>query len=231
MDFPAYYPFSGNANDESGNGNNGVASNTTFTIDRFGIVQRAINSNQASNGYIKTNNVIPNVTNTFSICFWVSPEATDVIKTQGATGQEGYGLQPVIHPSHGGNWGDPNLNAGVGVNVGTNQIQVTEHSFLYISSPLVYATNISGWHHVAIVYNNRVPSLYLDGVLVKTGLMSNRQNVRPSNGFDSQYGSSGFGRSFSPNGSEIGQFKGSFDEIRIYNRVLSSSEIKFLATH
>jgi len=32
----AYYPFNGNANDESGNGNNGTVNGATSTEDRFG---------------------------------------------------------------------------------------------------------------------------------------------------------------------------------------------------
>jgi len=32
----AYYPFNGNANDESGNGNNGTVNGATLTSDRFG---------------------------------------------------------------------------------------------------------------------------------------------------------------------------------------------------
>jgi len=32
----AYYPFNGNANDESGNGNNGTVNGATLTTDRFG---------------------------------------------------------------------------------------------------------------------------------------------------------------------------------------------------
>jgi hypothetical protein len=36
-----WWPFNGNANDESGNGNNGTVNGATLTIDRFG------NANQA----------------------------------------------------------------------------------------------------------------------------------------------------------------------------------------
>ena len=32
----AYYPFNGNANDASGNGNNGTVNGATLTTDRFG---------------------------------------------------------------------------------------------------------------------------------------------------------------------------------------------------
>jgi len=37
----AWYPFNGNANDESGNGNDGVAENVTAEFDRFGNVNGA----------------------------------------------------------------------------------------------------------------------------------------------------------------------------------------------
>ncbi len=33
----AYYPFNGNANDESGNNNNGTENETSYTLDRFEI--------------------------------------------------------------------------------------------------------------------------------------------------------------------------------------------------
>jgi len=37
----AYYPFNGNANDESENGNNGTVNGATLTSDRFGIPNSA----------------------------------------------------------------------------------------------------------------------------------------------------------------------------------------------
>jgi len=37
----AYYPFNGNANDESGNGNNGTVYGATLTTDRFGNTNKA----------------------------------------------------------------------------------------------------------------------------------------------------------------------------------------------
>ncbi len=41
----AYFPFSGNANDSSGNGNNGAPSNATLTADRFGNANSAYQFN------------------------------------------------------------------------------------------------------------------------------------------------------------------------------------------
>ena len=226
----AYYPFTGNAGDSSGNGNHGIITAATLTIDRYNSNSSALNFN-SSNQFVRTKNVLQNVINTFSISVWVNPRSTDIIKTEGITGLEGYGTQSVIHPTHGGSWGDQTLNAGVGLNVGSNQIQVIEHTHLFIASPLVYSTSITGWHNITIVYDNHIPSLYLDGKLVRVGLATKIQNVRPSNGYCAFYSNSGFGMSFSPNGSPTGQFVGQFDDVRIYNRVLTQQEITYLSTH
>jgi len=102
---------------------------------------------------------------------------------------------------------------------------------MFIASPLVFATKITGWHNIIIVYNAHIPSLYLDGKLVHVGLATNIQNVRPSNGYCAFYSNSGFGTSFAPNGTPTGQYLGQFDDIRIYNRVLTQSEITYLAKH
>jgi hypothetical protein len=47
----AYYPFNGNANDASGNGNNGVVNGATLTTDRFGDVGKAYSFDGNSNYY------------------------------------------------------------------------------------------------------------------------------------------------------------------------------------
>lgn len=45
----AYYPFNGNANDESGNGNNGIIHGATLTTDRCGKTDSAYYFNGISN--------------------------------------------------------------------------------------------------------------------------------------------------------------------------------------
>jgi len=69
----AYYPFNGNANDESGHGNNGTVFGASLTIDRFG------NSNQAYsfNGINNTIDVLNSGTldfssDQFSFSFWMN---------------------------------------------------------------------------------------------------------------------------------------------------------------
>lgn len=69
-----WWPFCGNANDESGNGNNGTVYGATLTTDRFG------NSNQAysfdgADDYIQCpQNNIP--TQNLSVSVWINPNST-----------------------------------------------------------------------------------------------------------------------------------------------------------
>jgi hypothetical protein len=71
-----WWPFNGNANDESGNGNDGTVNGATLTTDRFGIVSKAYNFDgvddfievATSNGQFDSQN--------FSLSFWF--KMTDV---------------------------------------------------------------------------------------------------------------------------------------------------------
>lgn len=66
-----YYPFSGNANDASGNGYKGTASNVTLTTDRFGNASSAYNFIGTSGAVITSQPNLPigNASRTISV--WV----------------------------------------------------------------------------------------------------------------------------------------------------------------
>lgn len=71
----AYYPFSGNANDISGNNNNPVFNNATLTADRFGNPNSAYHFN-GTNTYMRvTDNPTLNMGNKMSLAIWVKPTA------------------------------------------------------------------------------------------------------------------------------------------------------------
>ena len=76
-----YWPFNGNANDESGNGNNGTVNGATLTPDRFGNAMTAYNFNGTSSNqdYIIANNPISNQ-ESFTISYWIS--RTDVLNNK-----------------------------------------------------------------------------------------------------------------------------------------------------
>lgn len=70
-----YWPFNGNANDASGNGNNGSVNGATLTTDRFGINNAAYKFNGASSIFLSNfNSIIGN--SAFSVSFWVKPNGT-----------------------------------------------------------------------------------------------------------------------------------------------------------
>ena len=61
--------------------------------------------------------------------------------------------------------------------MGTNGVSVYEHGDSYMPALLVYDTPITGWNHIAVVYTNKQPILYINGILVRTGLTSLRPEV------------------------------------------------------
>src|SRR5215469_4321208 len=69
----AYYPFSGNAKDASGNGNNPIFNNATLTTDVYGNANSAYYFNGIDNYMEIPNSASLNMGNTISICAWVKP--------------------------------------------------------------------------------------------------------------------------------------------------------------
>ena len=87
----------------------------------------------------------------------------------------------VLYPEHGGRFGDPDTEAGVGLSIGRNGIAVYEHGANYFVPTLVYAIEVTGRSHVVVVYDSGRPHLYLDGKKVASGIPSAR-NAHPSVG-------------------------------------------------
>lgn len=67
----AYYPFTGNANDVSGNNNNPVFNNATLTTDRFGNTNSAYHFNGSSSYMRIANSASVNMSNKISLVAWV----------------------------------------------------------------------------------------------------------------------------------------------------------------
>lgn len=66
-----WWPFNGNANDESGNGNNGTVNGASLTADRFGVADKAY-SFDGLNDYIEVlNSPQLNSVNNFTLSIWV----------------------------------------------------------------------------------------------------------------------------------------------------------------
>jgi hypothetical protein len=69
-----YWPFNGNANDESNGGKNGTISGAVLTTDRFGVANKAYDFN-GTNAFISVPGAFP-ITNDFTISFWTESQNT-----------------------------------------------------------------------------------------------------------------------------------------------------------
>jgi RHS repeat-associated protein len=150
------------------------------------------------------------LTNNFTMEAWVYPQAThdqadaeSITGTAGVSGPQRY----VVFPAIGETWGTG--HAGAGFSVGTNGVNVYEHAGGYLPAVLVWKGTISGWTHIAIVYSNGLPKLYINGEWKKDGLKSNKI-IHPS---------------ANVGGSSYGYFQGMVEELRVWNKARTVQEI------
>jgi Concanavalin A-like lectin/glucanases superfamily len=139
----AYYQFSGNANDSSGNGNNGTISNIVFVADRFGVGNSAASFAGNFSNFItlKTN---LNLNLPFTVCAWV--KFTNAIGGR-VVSTAGYEL--TINGGHAA------MNVTFEGGSGTS-----------VQSPQQLPSAV--WHHLVGVWNLSGGILYTDGVLAGT---------------------------------------------------------------
>lgn len=149
--------------------------------------------------------------NTFTYEMWVNPSNTISIVSTSTGGVSGnIGQRWVVVPSYG-----TSATAGIGISVGTNGIQVFEHGPSYLPALLSWNHTVSGWTHVAVVYTNKQPSLYVNGMLVATGLTSNRDTVFAVVGDTTSLGSGIYGN-----------YAGQLDEVRLWQAALPAAQVK-----
>ena len=200
----AWYPFTGNTIDSSGNGNNGTNYGATLTKDRFGNANSAYSFDGAS--YIYTNNNLCNFrTNDFTIAAWyfgqIGSNYGEYILSKRDVSSFGNFFTLSKHPgfeidqssNNDYNFIDSNLgNIGLGA---WKQVVVTRKGNLfkvYLGGEVLYSVHLSMIHDIA-----NSAKFYIGGVDPSVNLNN------PS-------------------------FHGLIDDIRIYNRALDSTEVRAL---
>ncbi len=199
----AYYPFNGNANDESGNGRNGVVFGATNGAGRLGTPSTAYAFDGYDDEITVSAALAPNVTTSVTFSAWfrleyeVPPYDTGVILKKG---------QYLV---------DGTYNIGVGttsgcsiaVNAGGVNRQVFDTT----------TVNLDTWRHVVGVYNGSSLSLYVDGHL---------KGSTPASGVLSSNASPlCIGNDYLKGVGEGTYIKGKIDEVRVYDRALTSNEV------
>jgi hypothetical protein len=115
------------------------------------------------------------VTNGFTVALWVRPD-TDLrtMPRESVDGRVDDGGKSYVIPAPEGGVSFGADHAVMGLAVGRNGVFVFERSADRAPAVLVSGTPISGWTHLAVVYRDGQPSLYLNGKLAREGLKSGK---------------------------------------------------------
>ncbi|MDX2190650.1 MAG: LamG-like jellyroll fold domain-containing protein [Bacteroidota bacterium] len=216
----AAYDFNGNANDASGNSNNGSVVGASLTFDRFGNANSAYNFNGNGN-YI----VVPNSSSlnqnftTLGISFWTKWDPIVNSNTNFGSnvfdkviGGAGHGFfVDILNGSHP-SWGRLTYSNALRF-ASTTVSSVLGFDF----APYDNNVAVNQWQHNYVQFSNGKVDFYINGILnfTSTALGTTIDN----NTLDLYIGS---------NESGLRSYKGDLDDIRIYNRTLLPSEVKKL---
>ena len=203
----AQYDFSGDALDASGNNNDGTVSGATLVNDRNGNPSTAYNFDGTDDNIIVAG--FPTNYDHYSYCAWVQADSL-------AQSEKAICMQLGLHTG---------LNASiVSFGLGTttsNPSYYGRHRFDDNSLTGAGDNNILdlNWHFIVSTYDGDSLKFYVDGVFNNFNLVNTSAAK-----IDSLF--IGCGRAF---GVPFGYyFKGTIDDIRIYNRELTDCEIEEL---
>lgn len=211
----AYYPFSGNPNDASGNGHNGVLVNgPALTADRFGNPNSAYHFD-GINDYIKIADNGAFSTPLISIAFWYKTESLSLQNILGKRrfaddGTPAGGAQYQFFINHATLGKIASNFVGNKGNCNTRPVSNYIKTFDLLCS--------DKWHFVVITFDGTQHKLFINGQLRisdKTsfsGFSNCKSELRIGNWWQL----------------DMLSFKGDFDEMRWYNRALIQQEIDSL---
>ena len=200
----AYYPFNGNAKDESGNGHHGEVNGAALGLDRYGTSGSVYNFD-GINDYIDLGHLNYNQGNSFAIAFWFKPRADwknqYVIDMRQA--DAGGKAAAVIYNAYG-----KNSLTYIVYGSGTHWV------------PFEVSLKVDSYYHIVVLHNSnsQLAVCYVNGkksnsipmISLKMEGSNMRVGYRLKTGKDSTFTA------------------GSIDDIRIYNRALSAEEVKAL---
>jgi hypothetical protein len=197
-----YWSFTGNVNDESGNGNNCNNPVGNYDNDRNGIANSSFYGNglgpiPGSGMFISSLNNFPLVNSNRSITVWFKCNL----------------------PYPGGNrelfsYGDNTFGTRFGIMLNDSSIGVE----YMIGSVLTAFIPDNNWHNLTVTYNGTGSSgilLYLDGILKTTNIVNPIGSLNTLNSFIKTIGRL----------NDIYNFSGNYDDIGIWNRALTQQEI------
>lgn len=204
-----YWPFSGNANDVSGNANNGINNGATLTTDRFGNVNSAYSFNGVNN-FISTNTSSILFPTGITFCAWINPIV--------------YKDASIV---------DKMLNSGSGFRINTRENSISigvnpKKIWSQCAAYVVISTNITAVSNSDQNLNNWQ---FIVGTFGSDGKLKIYYNGLLENEITTSYNVSNNSPILIGRGSTSAtyeNFQGYIDDVGVWNRVLTSQEIGIL---
>lgn len=197
--------------------NNATLSSSTIS-DRFGNANHAQNLNGSLSQYINLGNASDLKPSSGTVSIWVKMNAVSY-------NGNGYAYNPIFLSKNTNAPSSYFEGCAISTRMSNNtvlflttQSGTTNEKYFFTSTPGIL-TNPTAWKHLVITYDNSTMKGYIDGVLVGS----------KAKGFTSSFHSTKdilIGNS--QNSGNNRAFNGGVDDVRIYNRVLSASEIQSL---
>lgn len=200
----ACYPFTGNANDSSGNNNHGSTVIASLTTDRFGKPNRAYNFNGSSYIEVPNSLTLSSTTNALTISFWV--------KISSWVYQNGVNYASVISKSNS------TTDCSFRYSITPYGASIINNGKLWNYTPGPMINPLNTWIHFVVTVNGNTLNLYKNGA--HFGSTTSFSSFVFSNNNYLQIGRDYPGI--------LDYFYGVLDDVRIYNRDLSSSEVNQL---
>ena len=205
----SWYPFNGNANDESGNGDDGLVTGAVLVTGKSGIANSAYRFD-GDGDYIDIGpNSSFNLTDSgFSFSFWLNP-------TAGAS----QSAQILCHPN----------NQQFQFNHSPSNNQVSFNSKPNNTWNSINTSLNSGWNHVVGVYDHSTNTMkiYAEGVLVESSVLSQPPNFSS----DPAHNRTLLGAILTGGqGDAIEELNAKLDDVGLWSRALSAAEVAQLYT-
>jgi len=162
------------------------------------------------------------IAGSFTYAVWVKPARDMPVPAEDFSGTEALYLRTrndLLFPPEG-QLRFRNRNAvGTGLSVGKNVVCVLERRAHHFVATLVHPVSIEDWTHLAVVFRNGRPSLYINGRLVRTGLRSL---------FDARGATAEEEEATAFPLETAHAFDGEHSELKLFNRALDEAEIRDL---
>jgi hypothetical protein len=205
-----WWPFNGNANDESGSGNNGTVYLANLIADRSGITNSAYSFNNGPDKITVPNSNLLQLKNSFTVSCW--------IKTLPNTYGTGNEYHTILNKWGGG--GDASYM--LGINPSGNLFFSTHNNFNTTTVVGNSVLKFDSWYHLSYTQTDSQGKLFINGLLV--GERNDMQIPMVMNNYV-LFGSNEVPIGYYPSSLA---FEGTIDDIAIWNRALTPQEITAL---